>query len=265
MFDANYLVLGLGDVYLGAPVATPTDPRHRMVTTKYNPARTWTPENAVGIGGAYLCVYGMEGPGGYQFVGRTVQMWNTFRSTREFEPGTPWLLRFFDQIRFEPVSAEELLEIRDAFPHGRYPLRIESKDFRLKDYHAFLSSTASEAADFKRRQQEAFEAERERWARAGADKPFEAPDDIAGPPPEEMVPEGCRPVNSPVTASVWNIAVEAGQRVEAGQKLLVLEAMKMEIAVASPAAGTVERLDCSMGSLVIAGQRLVTLRQEVRA
>ena len=82
VFDASYLVLGLGDVYLGAPVATPVDPRHRLVTTKYNPARTWTPENAVGIGGAYLCVYGMEGPGGYQFVGRTVQMWNTFQSTR---------------------------------------------------------------------------------------------------------------------------------------------------------------------------------------
>ena len=80
VFDANYLVLGLGDVYLGAPVATPVDPRHRLVTTKYNPARTWTPENAVGIGGAYMCVYGMEGPGGYQFVGRTLQMWNTFHA-----------------------------------------------------------------------------------------------------------------------------------------------------------------------------------------
>src|SRR4029077_19004967 len=61
VYEASYLVLGLGDVYLGAPVATPLDPRHRLVTTKYNPARTWTPENAVGIGGAYLCVYGMEG------------------------------------------------------------------------------------------------------------------------------------------------------------------------------------------------------------
>ena len=76
VFDARYLVMGLGDVYLGAPVATPLDPRHRLVTTKYNPARTWTAENSVGIGGAYLCVYGMEGPGGYQFVGRTLQMWN---------------------------------------------------------------------------------------------------------------------------------------------------------------------------------------------
>ncbi|MGK9872203.1 carboxyltransferase domain-containing protein, partial [Salmonella enterica subsp. enterica] len=76
VFDANYLVMGLGDVYLGAPVATPIDPRHRLVTTKYNPARTWTPPNVVGIGGAYMCIYGMEGPGGYQLFGRTVQVWN---------------------------------------------------------------------------------------------------------------------------------------------------------------------------------------------
>ncbi|HAI24072.1 MAG TPA: hypothetical protein DCM35_05975, partial [Alcanivorax sp.] len=53
---ASYVVMGLGDVYLGAPVATPYDPRHRLVTTKYNPARTWTAENSVGIGGSYLCV-----------------------------------------------------------------------------------------------------------------------------------------------------------------------------------------------------------------
>ena len=89
VFDASYLVLGLGDVYLGAPVATPVDPRHRLVTTKYNPARTWTPENAVGIGGAYMCIYGMEGPGGYQLFGRTIQMWNTWRTTPVFKPGQP--------------------------------------------------------------------------------------------------------------------------------------------------------------------------------
>ncbi len=88
VFDAEYLVMGLGDVYLGAPVATPLDPRHRLVTTKYNPARTWTAENSVGIGGAYLCIYGMEGPpGGYQFVGRTTQVWSTHQQRGAFEPG----------------------------------------------------------------------------------------------------------------------------------------------------------------------------------
>ncbi|MGE4220533.1 MAG: urea carboxylase, partial [Alphaproteobacteria bacterium] len=134
VFDASYLVLGLGDVYLGAPVATPVDPRHRLVTTKYNPARTWTPENAVGIGGAYLCVYGMEGPGGYQFVGRTCQVWNTHKATAAFEPGKPWLLRFFDQIRYTEVSEEELLAFREDFPRGKAELRIEPAEFRLDDY-----------------------------------------------------------------------------------------------------------------------------------
>jgi urea carboxylase len=247
VFAANYLVLGLGDVYLGAPVATPTDPRHRLVTTKYNPARTWTPENAVGIGGAYMCVYGMEGPGGYQFVGRTVQMWNTYQS------GTPWLLRFFDQIRFEPVSAKELLELRD----GRYPLRTEEQDFRLRDYHQFLRSIESESASFKRSQQAAFEAERDRWRSL---PPFEAPDLDLAIRPDDAVPEGCRPVPSPVTANVWDIAVETGQRVEAGQRLIVLEAMKMEIAVAAPFAATIEKLNCAPGTLVTAGQNLVTLK-----
>jgi urea carboxylase len=257
VFDANYLVLGLGDVYLGAPVATPLDPRHRLVTTKYNPARTWTPENAVGIGGAYLCVYGMEGPGGYQFVGRTLQMWNTFRAS------PPWLLRFFDQIRFYEVSAAELLEIREDFPYGGYPLRIEECPFRLKDYHAFLESIRGESAAFKAGQQAAFEAERERWALAGADQfAVNADGDAPADTLADAVPAGCRAVCSPLTASVWNIAVEAGQRVEAGQKLMVLEAMKMEIAIAAPGAGTVEMLNCAPGALVNAGQRLLTLRSD---
>jgi len=262
VYGASYLVLGLGDVYLGAPVATPVDPRHRLVTTKYNPARTWTPENAVGIGGAYLCVYGMEGPGGYQFVGRTVQMWNTFRSTAEFAPGTPWLLRFFDQIRFFPVSANELLDIRDAFPRGRYSLRIEESEFRLREYHAFVKSIQAEAAGIKARQQQAFDAERERWTAAGQADFAEPPETLGTSRNELETPKGCKPVRSPIGASVWTIGVEMGQRVEAGQKLLVLEAMKTEIAVVAPSAGTVERLHCAPGSLVSSGQILLAFRPE---
>jgi urea carboxylase len=260
VFGASYLVLGLGDVYLGAPVATPVDPRHRLVTTKYNPARTWTAENSVGIGGAYLCVYGMEGPGGYQFVGRTVQMWNTFHATTEFPAGTPWLLRFFDELRFYPVSAQELLEIREGFPRGRYPLRIEPREFRLREYHAFLQSIKTEAEAFKKHQQGAFEAERERWAAAGQAEYIEPPE-AAGPAAEADVPEGCSPVRSPISASVWNVAVEAGQRVEAGQKLMILEAMKTEIAVTAPRAGIVHSLACAAGALVWAGQTLLLLAE----
>jgi urea carboxylase len=176
VFDADYLVLGLGDVYLGAPVATPLDPRHRLVTTKYNPARTWTPENAVGIGGAYLCIYGMEGPGGYQFVGRTTQVWNRGPDGGgPFEPGTPWLLRNFDRIRWFPVESAELGEMREAMAAGRLDVRIEEGEFSLARHREFLAAEAEGIAAFRALQAEAFGAEREAWAAAGEFAREEAP------------------------------------------------------------------------------------------
>jgi urea carboxylase len=190
-------------------------------------------------------------------------MWNTFHTTAQFQSGTPWLLRFFDQIRFYPVSAKELLEIRDSFPHGKYPLRIEQQDFRLKDYHTFLASIENDAGAFKRHQQAAFLEERERWASAKLDESLESlAAEVLTPESDNAVPDGCRPVRSPITANVWNVAVEAGQRVEAGQKLIILEAMKMEIIVAAPSAGVVEKLNCGAGTMVLAGQQLITLRHE---
>jgi len=257
---ASYLVLGLGDVYLGAPVATPTDPRHRLVTTKYNPARTWTPENAVGIGGAYMCVYGMEGPGGYQLVGRTVQVWNTYRSTQTFPRGTPWSLRFFDQIRFYHVSSEELLDLRARIPHGRFNLRIEENSFNLRQYQSFLASIEQESTAFRSKQQEAFREERERWRLNGLLEVSAPLEDSDSDLPDGQVNEGCEAVNAPMTASVFQIAVEPGQRVIAGAKLVVLDAMKTEIVIASPVAGVVEEVRCAPGKLVHAGQALVVLR-----
>ena len=260
IFDASYLVLGLGDVYLGAPVATPTDPRHRLVTTKYNPARTWTPQNAVGIGGAYMCIYGMEGPGGYQLFGRTTQVWNTFKSTREFEPGTPWLLRPFDQIRFYPVSAAELLDMRDAFPHGEMSLKIEPAEFRYREYLAFLDSIKGAVQVSQARQREAFDAERARWAAAGQTVGSEADAGDSGPLLGSEVPEGCEVVPSPMTSSVWKVLVEPGQRVSAGETLLVLSAMKVEWAVTAPSQGIIEEVLTRPDALVMHGQSLVILR-----
>jgi urea carboxylase len=258
---ASYLVLGLGDVYLGAPVATPLDPRHRLVTTKYNPARTWTPENAVGIGGAYMCVYGMEGPGGYQLVGRTIQVWNTWKSTEAFIEGIPWSLRFFDQIRFYPVSAEELLEAREKFPHGLHKLRVEETTFNLKKYQEFLDSIKEESAAFKTHQRQSFNAERERWKQAGLMTVVEPE---AAPVEETMaaVPEGCEGVFSPLMANVFQITVEKGQMVTEGQKLIVLDAMKTEIVVASHRDGVVEEIHCAQGIQVQGGQLLVSIKPE---
>ena len=72
--------------------------RHRLVVPKYNPARTFTEEGTVGLGGAYMCIYPMDSPGGYQLVGRTLPIWNTWGRVEPFSPDAPWLLRIFDQV-----------------------------------------------------------------------------------------------------------------------------------------------------------------------
>jgi urea carboxylase len=263
VFDASYLVMGLGDVYLGAPVATPVDPRHRLVTTKYNPARTWTPENAVGIGGAYMCVYGMEGPGGYQFVGRTLQMWNRWRQTAAFTDGKPWLLRFFDQVRFFPVSEAELLKIREDFPLGRYPLKIEETTFSLREYNRFLAEQADSITAFKTRQQASFDAERERWRVSGqADYASDLTVAEAAPDSELDLPENGRAIASHVAGNVWKVEVEAGAEVKQGDTLVIVESMKMEFAVLAPCDGRVHKVFCREGGQVSAGQDLLVLVSE---
>ena len=241
----------VSDVYLGAPVATPLDPRHRLVTTKYNPARTWTPENAVGIGGAYMCIYGMEGPGGYQLFGRTVQVWNAWRVTPVFAPGTPWLLRFFDQIRFFPVAPEELLDVREAFPHGAYPLRIEETTFSYAEYVASMRRDRASIAAFKQRQQAAFEAERQRWRDLSI---ADAPADESPPAAEaEDLPPGSAAVLSDVPGNVWKVLVAEGQRVVAGDAVSIIESMKMEIAIHAPMNGAVRAVRVKPGQTVRAG------------
>jgi urea carboxylase len=259
VFDASYLVLGLGDVYLGAPLATPIDPRHRLVTTKYNPARTWTAESSVGIGGAYLCIYGMESPGGYQLVGRTLQIWSSHQQKPPFEPGTPWLLRFFDRIRWYPVTAEELLDARADFAVGRYDVRVEPGVFRLREYEAMLAREATSIEEFRQRQSSAFSAERAAWEAAGE---FAARDEVDSNPlvAEYIPPEGGTVIVAPMTSSVWKVNVEVGDEVVAGQAVVVIEAMKTEASVLSPCHGTVIDVVAAPGAQVASGSPLVVVR-----
>lgn len=259
VYNTSYLVMGLGDVYLGAPVATPLDPRQRLVTTKYNPARTWTPENAVGIGGAYMCVYGMEGPGGYQFVGRTSQMWSRYRKNPDFEQGMPWLLRFFDQIKFYEVSEAELMQMREDFKAGRLKLRIEEGVLNLKEYNDFLNKNQESISAFKAVQQANFDAERRRWHEAGlaeyVSESLDAVDDGEG----VEVPEGGCAVESHMPGSIWKIECQSGDIVEEGATLAVIEAMKIEIPIIAPERMRVDAITIEKGQTVKTGQVLFTL------
>ncbi|NIJ12582.1 urea carboxylase [Saccharomonospora amisosensis] len=260
VFEASYLVLGLGDVYLGAPAAVPIDPRHRLVTTKYNPARTWTAEGTVGIGGSYLCVYGMESPGGYQLIGRTVPIWSGVRQYGSFQEGVPWLLRFFDRIVWEPVSPEELADIRADLRTGRTTLDIREGTFDYAEYRKLLVGNAESIAVFTREQAEAFEAERRRWAaagefdRAGETVGFDAPGGLD-------IADGEVVVTAPMAASVWRTDVVAGSRVTSGEPLVTLEAMKLEMPVTAPVSGTVRQVLVAPGDQVAGGAPLLVVAE----
>lgn len=253
IFDASYMVMGLGDVYLGAPCAVPLDPRHRLLTSKYNPARTHTAEGTVGIGGIYMCIYGMDSPGGYQLVGRTVPIWNKFLHNRQFGD-QPWLLRFFDRVRFYPVSEAELERFRDDFRAGRAQVRIEDALFDLDEHERGLAEDADAIAVFKARQQAAFTAEVALWhGDVGAGAAHE----------DESQPESTDGAGTTVAAemsgNVWKLMVEPGQAVRAGEVVAILEAMKMEFSVQAPHAGTVTAVYCRAGRMVHAGQALFAL------
>jgi urea carboxylase len=256
LFQASYLVLGLGDVYLGAPCAVPIDPRHRLMTSKYNPARTHTAEGAVGIGGVYMCIYGMDSPGGYQLVGRTLPIWSQFPKNPCFTEGRNWLLRFFDQVRFYPVSERELTAQREAFREGRAAVRMEERLFDLAAYERFLAANAADIAAFRQRQKAAFDREVALWE---ADRnPDKGGENLE---PKLKEPEGIEgfAVRAPISGCVWKLQVEPGERIKEGRVLAVVEAMKMEFPVAAESAGTVGTVYCPAGTQVAAGDLLMVL------
>ena len=259
VFHADYLVMGLGDVYLGAPVATPLNPSHRVVTTKYNPARTWTAQNSVGIGGAYMCVYGMEGPGGYQLFGRTLQMWNTYRQTKEFNK--PWLLRFFDQVKFYPVTTEELHDIREKFLYGKYPLKIEEKVFNLKKYKEFLKANEEQSNIFQEKRKKAFEDERLMWKEKGLDS-FDTAIEAVLEKDELVLTDNEEAVESIMSGNIWKIEVKIGDKVQAGEVLVILESMKMEVDIEAETSGVISQILYKEGDNIESGDVLVVIKKD---
>jgi len=67
---------------------------------------------------------------------------------------------------------------------------------------------------------------------------------------------------SPLPGSVIRVLVEAGQAVDKGQALMVVEAMKMEHTISAPHAGRIERIYFSAGEQVAEGAQLLTMEEE---
>lgn len=251
LFNANYLVLGLGDVYLTAPCAVPIDPRHRLLSSKYNPARTFTAEGTVGIGGMYMCIYGMDSPGGYQLIGRTLPIWNKFKKNKQFGD-KQWFLQFFDQIKFFEVTEAELDQWRLDFANGQAQIQIEETEFDYAQYCKFLEDEADSIEVFKEKQQFAFKTEVERW-KEDFIHPAETQKDYI----EQQDFSHFVALNASMTGNIWKILVEHGQVVKKGETIAIIEAMKMELPVYASEDGIVKAVTCRAGQTVHSGEPLV--------
>ena len=77
--------------------------------------------------------------------------------------------------------------------------------------------------------------------------------------------EGDAAIRAPMNGRLVAIAVEDGERVEAGQRLAVVEAMKMEHALVAPHAGVVRDLDANVGDQVEMGERIMRVEADQKA
>jgi urea carboxylase len=234
----------------------PVDPRHRLLTSKYNPARTYTAEGTVGIGGIYMCIYGMDSPGGYQLVGRTLPIWNKFLKNAAFIDGQPWLLRFFDQVRFYPVEESRLDAMRAAFREGRESVLITEEIFDLTEYNAFLDSIEPELQDFRDKQKIAFEQEVAHWNLDAANSVDDLVDDVRLNVTQVAVGVS---VLADISGNVWKLVAQLGDHIQVGDTLLILEAMKMEFSITAPCDGVVQAFHCKPGTLINAGDVMVSI------
>ena len=66
-------------------------------------------------------------------------------------------------------------------------------------------------------------------------------------------------VQAHITGTIWKIEVKPGDSVEEGQTLVIIESMKMEMPIESPARGTIESIAVTEGQPVDEGAILLTI------
>ena len=99
-------------------------------------------------------------------------------------------------------------------------------------------------------------------APAPVQKPAQAPAaaTTTTPAPKAAAPAGAgKPVTSPLPGVIIEVSVKEGQTVKAGQKVAVLEAMKMENEIQAPADGTVTAILVNKGDSVLEGAEIVKI------
>jgi len=133
----------------------------------------------------------------------------------------------------------------------------------MADHLAFLDHHAEALRAFKEAQQRAFDEERERWRVDGSASIPSPPSGPALSSGAEVPARGVR-VGCPIAGSVWSVPVSCGDRVALGQRVAVIEAMKMEVSVEAPVAGVVTHVAVTRGAEVSPGQPLLVIEADDR-
>lgn len=213
------------------PLLVNTDPRSRFLTSKYNPARTSTPQGAIGSGSVSQSIYSVESPGGYMIWGMTLPnwYWDTFCRIHE----NPWPLENFDQVIYYEVDEDELNELNTKFLTKRLNYESEIKNFDFAEYTSFLKSIEKENEELQNRKRKAFDVlvkeeieDQKLWAKekeiAKATK-SSANDLLNNPNAIKII--------STMPANVFKLNFKKGDEVLLNDVIAILEAMKMEIPV----------------------------------
>ncbi|KAF1948745.1 biotin-dependent car [Byssothecium circinans] len=259
--------------FCGNTVSLPVDPRNRMSCPKMNPSRVFTPEGTVSWGGSCMSIYPVDSPGGYQMTGRTVPCWDYYGYKAGFSADRPWLFKDFDILTYYQVSEADLDVLLGKWRAGKYEFEYEDIEFDMAEHNKLLEATREEVKGIRERQKKAQEemvkAENESLARWRKEK---AENQVDESTVEKILEDpGVVSVEAPVDANVWKVEVAEGEKVGEGSVMVILEAMKLEIAVKSPESLTkelkeeevkVEKILVKPGDTVQAGSHLVLLRKK---
>ncbi|KAI9833943.1 MAG: hypothetical protein M1819_003452 [Sarea resinae] len=219
--------------FCGNTVSLPVDPRQRMSCPKQNPSRVFTPEGTVSWGGSCMSIYPVDSPGGYQMTGRTIPCFDQLGTKPDFSPAHPWLFHDFDLLTYYLVSQPEMEALLADFHAGRYRFEYDSVTFDMRAHNRLLVETSDEVAEIRKGQavaQEEMVREEEESLRAWRrEKETQKPDPSVV---EHLLQDpDVQTLAAPLDANVWKVCVEQGARVESADVVVILEAMKLEIAV----------------------------------
>jgi len=121
----------------GAAACFQMVPRERAIQApKYVRPRTDTPERAVSLGGVFLAIYPVRGPGGYQLIGMTpVPVYEPEGKLVDLRE-TRILARAGDRWKLRPIDMSEFESIRAEVEASTYRYKIVEQEFRPAEYLA---------------------------------------------------------------------------------------------------------------------------------